>query len=57
MQVSTPLGKVGILPRGDYSPTATYNRNDLVTTEVGTYCCMSLEPITGVPTTNTDAWL
>lgn len=43
---TTVLGKVMLLPRGDYSPSATYNFLDLVTYEGSSF--VALKTVTGV---------
>ena len=46
MEVSTPLGRVSLVPRGEYDPAAAYVRLDLV--QYGGSAYVVLRPVRGV---------
>lgn len=51
------LGYVSIVPKGAYSPTATYNRLNVVSYEGGSFMLISTTPITGVTPVDGPVWL
>lgn len=50
----TSLGKVAILPRGEYSSIENYKRLDIVTYNGSSYLC--LQDCTGIDVTNAEYW-
>lgn len=51
------LGYVSIVPKGAYSPTATYNRLNVVSYEGGSFMLISTTPVTGVTPVDGPVWL
>jgi len=54
MAVKTPIGRVGLVLRGEYDPVTPYVRLDVVYSGNGSYVCRV--PCTGVPVTNAEYW-
>ena len=54
MAVKTPIGRVGLVLRGEYDPGTPYVKLDVVYSGNGSYVCR--KPCTGVPVTNADYW-
>lgn len=54
MAVKTPIGRVGLVLRGEYDPGTPYVKLDVVYSGNGSYVCR--KPCTGVPVTNAEYW-
>lgn len=54
MAVKTPIGRVGLVLRGEYAPETPYVNLDVVYSGNGAYVCR--KPCTGVPVTNAEYW-
>lgn len=52
---STLLGRVGMLPKGPWSETATYEKLDVVSSDGNSF--VALKPSTGIQPTNTEYWM
>ena len=52
---ATNLGKVSIVPKGEYNELIPYKRQDLVTNDGNTY--LALADSTGAPLTDTTKWM
>lgn len=49
------LGRVGMLPKGAWSETTTYEKLDVVSNNGNSF--VASKPSTGIPTTNTEYWM
>lgn len=54
MAVKTPIGRVGLVLRGEYDPATPYVKLDVVYSGNGSYVCR--KPCTGVPVSNAEYW-
>ena len=54
-EIKKTIGKVAIVPRGEWSATTVYDRLDIVTLDGSTY--MALDAHQNWPVTNTDHWM
>lgn len=52
----TDLGRILLLPKGAYDPSASYELLDVVTYQRNTYVCKSTTSITGIAPTDTTNW-
>lgn len=52
---STILGRVGMLPKGAWSDTATYEKLDVVSNNGNSF--VASKPSTGIQPTNTEYWM
>lgn len=52
---STLLGRVGMLPKGPWSETETYEKLDVVSSNGNSF--VALKPSTGIQPTNTEYWM
>lgn len=51
------LGYVSIVPKGEYSPTTTYNRLNVVSYEGGSFMFISTTPASGVTPVDGNTWM
>jgi len=54
MSVTTSLGRVGLVLRGEYSPNTAYIKLDVVYSGNGAYICR--KPCTGIAVSNAEYW-